>query len=83
MLGDSEMLGNLDFEKRIKEMDDRSLLEFTARQTYDVCQLVSKHDRRLRVVENRDRKFMGTIGGIGGAIGAGIVAAINYFIGKN
>jgi hypothetical protein len=75
-------LNDLAFEQQIKDMSDRQLLEFTARQTYDVSILATTNAKKISTLEHRDKKFAGAMGGIGGAIGAGIITAINYFTGR-
>ncbi len=79
-MSNNQILNEMEFEKRITEMSDRSLMEFTARQVYEVVLSNDRHEKRITTLENRDRKFFGTIGGLGGVIGAGIVAAINHFL---
>ena len=63
-------------------MSDRELSEFTARQTYDVCNLAVSNERRIVLLENRGSKFMGSIGLVGAFIGAIIISVINYFMGR-
>ena len=75
-------LNDLELEKHIKDMDSRQLMEFTARQVYDVCSLVTKHERRINYLEKQSNKVTGVIGGIGTFIGAVTVGVINYFINK-
>ena len=70
---------DIDIEHSIKEMPDRQLLEFTARQVYSVCGTVRDHGRRINNLEGRARKTTGIAGGIGTAIGAAIVTLFNYF----
>ena len=75
----NEMLEDMEFEKHLTDLDDRGLMEFTARQVYDVNKTVSGHGKRLRTLENRDRKQFGISGGIGGIIASAIYALI-YFL---
>ena len=72
----NEMQKGLNFEKSIKEMTDRGLLEFTAREVYH-------HGKRISTLENRSNKTFGAVGGIAGFIGIVIGAVINYFIRGN
>ena len=69
----NEMQRGLDFDKSIREMTDRGLLEFTAREVYT-------HGKRITTLENRSNKTFGAVGGIAGFIGIVIGAVINYFV---
>jgi len=75
MANGKEMINELDYRQRIKDMKPRELSEFTALQVYETCIIVQKHEKRIITLENRDRKWVG----IGGGIGA-VVAAIGYAI---
>lgn len=77
----NEYLADLEVEEKIQKMSDRELLEFNARQTYDLCGAVAKHEKRISSLEGRNRKQSGIIGSIGGVIGAAVVAVITYFTG--
>ena len=74
------VLNDLEFEKQIKEMSGRQLLEFTARQTYDVSILARSNEGRVVKLENRDRKIFGATGGIGAVFGVIIASIIDYFM---
>ena len=80
MPNNKEFLGDFEIERHIKMMNDRDLLEFTARQVYDVCGIVNKHGLRLHSLEVRGNKITGIAGGIGTMIGAAVVAVINWFV---
>ncbi len=67
------VLNDLEFENKIEGMDDRKLLEWCARLSYD-------NAIRLGVIESRHRRNVGIMGGIGTFVGAAIVGAIDYFI---
>ena len=82
MANRTEFLDDLELERRLANMSDRDLLEFTARQTYDVCNLAGSNERRIISLEKKGNKFMGSIGLVGAFIGAIIVTVINYFTGK-
>lgn len=77
-----EILNDIEFNRQIKGMGDRQLIEFIAAQTYETCQRCPKHDKRIASLEDQNKKAFGVTGGIAGLIGAGIVAALNYFINK-
>ena len=73
----------LDFEKRIAEMQDRQLLEFVARQTLEIAGKCKGYDTDIDALKTGDRKTSGIIGGISGTITAGIMGLINYFTNRN
>ena len=69
------VINDLDFENKIKEMCDRELQEFTARLSYS-------NAIRIISLEGKDKKMMGTVGGISAVIGATIVTIANYLLGR-
>ncbi len=69
----------LDFEKRIAEMQDRPLLEFIARQTLEITGKCKGYDKSISILETGDRRQSGIIGGISGTFMAIIISVINYF----
>ena len=69
----------LDFEKRIAEMQDRPLLEFIARQTLEITGKCKEYDKSISILETGDRKASGIVGGISGTITAIVISVINYF----
>ena len=74
-----ELVNELDFEKQIKEMDDRGLLEFTARQVYETCEITKRHSSRIKTLEDGSKKVSTITGGISGGITAVTIAVIDYF----
>lgn len=70
----------LNFEKLISEMQDRQLLEFVARQTFEITGKCKGYDTRIALLESGDRKTSGIVGGISGTITAVIIGIINYFV---
>lgn len=72
-------LNDMEFEQHIKNLSDRELLEFTARQTYDVSIVAGSNKKRIGKLEGQSNKRSGVIGGGGAMIGAAIVAVINHF----
>lgn len=77
-----EFLSDLELEKHIQGMNDRELLEFTARQVYDVCNLSASNERRIVGLESHRNKVAGIAGSLGTFVGAGITAAINFFVNR-
>ena len=67
------ILNDLEFEKQIKEMSDRELMEFSARLGYTNC-------IRIQSLENRSKKAMGATAGIAGILGVAIASVIDYFL---
>ena len=70
----------LDFEKRISEMQDRPLLEFIARQTLEITGKCKGYDTKIALLESGDRRVSGIVGGISGTIVATIIGIINYYV---
>lgn len=75
-----EFLSDLELEKLVKGMNDRELMEFTARQVYDVCNLAGSNQRRIMILEKRGNKIVGIAGAIGTFIGAVISGIISFFV---
>ena len=73
-------LNDMEFEQHIKNLSDRELLEFTARQTYDVSILAASNKKRVGKLESQSNKRSGVRGGGGAMIGAAVVAVIDYFV---
>jgi len=67
------ILKDLDFEDKIENMDDRKLLEFTARLSYS-------NAIRIMTLERRGKRTIGSISGISAMVGAAFVGAIDYFL---
>lgn len=70
----------LDFERRIGEMPDRKLLEFVARQTYEVSGLVKTNSGRITELENGNKRASRIGGSISGAVAGAVIGVINYFV---
>jgi len=82
MPNNKSFLNDFELERHIKLMGDRDLLEFTARQAYDTCKLVAKHEKRIVALETRSNRITGIAGGIGTMIGAAILAMLNWFVNR-
>lgn len=74
------VLNDLEFEQKINQMSDRELLEFTARQTYDVCILAADNKRRITTLETQNHRRAGFVGGFGALIGVAIASVADYFM---
>ncbi len=74
-----QFLNSLELEERITNMSDRELMEFTARQTYDVCLQAGSNELRIASLEKRSNTFIGLIGAAGAFVGAIIITIVNYF----
>lgn len=72
----------LDYEKRISEMADRPLLEFIARQTFEITSKCKGYDKDIAFLKSRDRRVSGITGSIAGTIMGGIMGLISYFANK-
>lgn len=74
------ILNDLEFDQKIHQMNDRELLEFTARQTYSVCLQTMDNTKRIEVLERRDRKAFSVTGGLGAFFGAAVAVIVDFFI---
>jgi len=70
----------LEFERSISNMPDRTLLEFVARQNYETCIRCEKNNKRITNLENESKKISGIAGGIAGLISAVFIGIINWFV---
>lgn len=77
------MLNEAEFENEMKEMSDRQLIEFTARQVFGIHTNCKKEDIRIKALESRDKKTFGLSGGAGAVFGGIMVAIIDYFTKKS
>ena len=73
----SDINDELEFEKHIKGLDDRKLIEFVARQQYDTNTIINKHSHRINRLEGRGRKELGITGGFGAFVGVAIATTID------
>jgi len=66
------VLNDLEFEKQIENMDDRKLLEFTAKLSYS-------NAIRIYKLEGYNKRRLGFTGGLGVFVGGIIIGLIEYF----
>lgn len=74
------ILNDMDFEEKIHQMNDRELLEFTARQMYDVCLLAADNKKRINSLEKMDRKAFSLTSTIGAFFGAAVAILSEFFL---
>ena len=72
----------LDFERRISQMQDRPLLEFIARQTLEFTEKCKGYDTDIDSLKNGDRKASSIAGSISGTVTSVIIGIISYFTNK-
>ncbi len=79
-MADNDMLSDLEFENEMNALgdDQLGLIKFVARQQYDAGKVIAEHGKRIRRLEKQNKKAFGFVG----LISAGIVAALNYFLGR-
>ena len=85
MPNDKEILNDMEFESHLAEMGDNQLelIKFVARQQYKMSKLCPIHNKRIKALENKDKKMFGLTGGVGGIIGAIVASIIDYFARKS
>jgi len=80
MQNGKKILNELEFEQHISKLDDRGLIEFVARQQYDMSILCPIHSDKIKKLESRSRKQIGASGGAGAVSGGLVMGAIDYFL---
>jgi len=60
-------------------MDDRPLLEFIARQTFEITGKCKRYDYDIEALKNGSKKTSGVTGAISGTVTGIIVGLISYF----
>ena len=82
MSNNSPLMQDMEFEQRLNEMGDNQpeLIRFIARQQYRMAKLCPVHEKKIKALENKDRKQAGAIGGIGAIIGAIMAGIVDYFM---
>lgn len=74
------MLDDMEFERQLAEMSDRQLMEFNARQSFQMNKTCRNHGDRITAIEGElQRRGSGlkAAGGIGGFLG-GTIAGVVY-----
>ena len=75
---DIHILDDAELEERMKSFTDRQLSEFTLRQVTVICRQYVAYGKRIKDLEDRDRKTFGLIGGLGAFFGTAVGAAASY-----
>ena len=77
-----DMLEDAEFENQINAMgdDQPALIKFVARQQFATGKVLVSHGKRIKRLENTNKKVIGGIGGIGALIATGIMAALDYIL---
>lgn len=75
-------LSDMEFEQRLTDMGDNQLelIRFVARQQYQMSKLCPVHSKKIKDLENRTKKEIGTTGGIGAILGVAIASVIDYLL---
>ncbi len=76
----TDMVNEAEFENEMKEMSDRQLSEFTARQIVAICKRCTTEDVRITALEGQSKKAFGITGGVSGAVGAAVIAILDFII---
>lgn len=82
MSEDTDMLDDLEFENQINALgdDQPALIKFVARQQFDTSKILVDHGKRIKSLENKNKKVMGAVGATGAIIATAITATLDYFL---
>ena len=75
----NNLINSLEFESNLRTLSGDALTRFFAREFYKHCEREMSHSDRISVLEARDKKFNGAVGGIAGAIGAVVISLIDRY----
>ena len=80
-----EMLDDLEFENQISELgdDQPALIKFVARQQFSTSKVLVDHGKRIKSLENKNRKVMGFVGGASAIFATAVTATIDYLLRRN
>ena len=73
-----EINDDLQFEEHIAGLEDRKLLEFVARQQYDMSKVCPIHAKDIKMLKSRSKKSLGLAGAGGAGIGTALAALVDY-----
>lgn len=80
MANGKKIVNELEFEQHIANLNDRELIEFVARQQYDMSAICPAHLDRIKKLEKRTNKAIGASGGAGALIGGMVMGFVDYFL---
>lgn len=84
MPNEIDMLDDLEFENQINAMgdDQPALIKFVAWQQYRASKVTASHGKRIKHLEDRNKKVLASTAGLGTIIGGIIITLYNYFAGR-
>lgn len=71
-----DFLTSMELEERIKDFSPES--QFLAREVCKIQKVCPSCQRRLAILEGREKAFLGVVGGSSGLLGGAIVALIEF-----
>ena len=82
MANNIDMLEDAEFENQISAMgdDQPALIKFVARQQFSTSKVLVSHGRRIKKLENKNKKVMGAVGGLSAFFATAITATLDYFL---
>ena len=81
-MADHDMLDDLEFENQISELGDNQpeLIKFVARQQFSTSKVLVSHDKRIKSLENKNKKLFGFVGATGAILATAVTATIDYLL---
>ena len=75
------MLDDMEFEQKLNDLGDNQteLIRFIARQQFSSSKIIISHNKRIKVIEEGNKRTSTITGGISGAVTAAIIGVIDYF----
>lgn len=77
------IINDLDFEKRIKDLPDRQLIEFIARQTLEITGKCKQYDKDIDSLKSGDRRASTIAGSVSGTITSILIGIANYLLNRS
>ena len=82
MADEIDMLTDMDFEQKLNDLgnDEPELIRFIARQQFSSSKVLLSHGKRIKKLENRNKKTIGIVGAAGVILATIVTATIDYFL---
>lgn len=82
MADEIDMLEEAEFENQINAIGDDStaLTKFVAWQQFRASKVMLSHGKRIRKLEQANRKTFGIVGAVAAILATAVVAAIDYLL---